>query len=115
MAKCAPYSAGMLKEPITIQRSAKVSDGAGGFSETWGTLAGAPTRGAVKALSGSERYASDRVEATTRWRLTMRYFAGLLESDKVVIRGRSYNIRFINNVDLNDLWMTIDLDGGVAV
>ena len=56
---CSKYNSGMLKEPIAIQRAAKVSDGAGGFSETWAALAGAPTRGAVKALSGSERYASE--------------------------------------------------------
>ena len=112
---CSKYNSGMLKEPIAIQRAAKVSDGAGGFSETWAALAGAPTRGAVKALSGSERYASERVEATSKWRCVVRYFAGLLESDKVVIRGRSYNIRFINNEDMDDRWLIIDLDGGVAV
>jgi len=43
-----------------------------------------------------------------------RYFAGLVESDRVVIAGRRYNIVFINNVELRNRWVEIDLDGGVA-
>jgi len=115
MAKCCKMNAGMLKEPVTFQRAAKVSDGAGGYTETWGTLAGAADRAAVKAVSGRERFASDRIEATTKWRITVRYFTGLLESDRVIIRTRAYNIRFINNMELEDRWLEIDLDGGVAV
>ena len=112
--KCDKYTAGMLKEAVVFQRAAKVSDGAGGFTETWGAIAAAPTRASVKALSGGERYASERIEATSKWRIVVRYFPGILESDRVQIRDRAYNIRFINNVDLADRWLEIDLDGGVA-
>jgi head-tail adaptor len=112
--KCCDMNAGMLREPITIERAAKVPDDAGGTTETWGAIVGAPDRAYPKALSGSERFASDRVEATTRWRITFRYFDGLLESDRVVFRARAYNIRFINNLELRDKWLTLDLDGGVA-
>ena len=114
MAKCCKMNAGMLREPVTFQRAAKVSDGAGGYTETWATLAGAANRAAVKAVSGRERFTSDRIEATTRWRITVRYFAGLLESDRVVIRTRQYRIMFIDNVELEDKWLIIDLNGGVA-
>lgn len=114
MAKCCDVSAGMLREPVTFERSAKVSDGAGGFTETWGAISGASTRAYVKAMSGSERWASDRTEARSSWRIVVRYFSGLLESDRVVIRGRSYNIRFVNNVELRDRWLEIDLALGVA-
>jgi SPP1 family predicted phage head-tail adaptor len=112
--KCCDMNAGMLREPITIERAARTSDGAGGFTVAWAAISGAPDRAHVKALSGSERYAADRTEATTRWRITFRYFDGLLESDRVIIRTRAYNIRFINNLELRDKWLTLDLDGGVA-
>jgi SPP1 family predicted phage head-tail adaptor len=104
----------MLKEPVEFQRATKVSDGSGGYTETWAAISGAPTRAIVKAVSGSERFASDRIEATTRYRIVVRYFDGLLESDRVEIRSRVYNIRFINNVEFADRWLEIDLDGGVA-
>jgi hypothetical protein len=40
--------------------------------------------------------------------------AGLLESDRVVIRTKAHNIRFINNVEFADRWLEIMVDGGVA-
>lgn len=114
MAKCCDFHAGLLREPVTFQRATKESDGAGGYSEVWKPLAGASDMAHVKALSGSERFASERVEASTSWRITVRYFDGLLESDRVVIRDRAHNIRFINNLELRDQWLQIDLSGGVA-
>lgn len=112
---CDDYNAGMLNEPVSIERAAKVSDGAGGYTETWAVISGAPTRAHAKYLSGSERWASQRVEATAKLRIAVRYFDGLLESDSVVIRSRRCNIRFINNVEFRDRWLEIDLDEGVAV
>lgn len=112
--KCCKYRPGMLREPVTFQRKSRVANGTGGFTETWAALAGSATRAYPKALSGTERFASDRVEASTRWRIVTRYFAGLKEEDRIVMRGRAYNIRFINNVELRDRWLEIDVDGGVA-
>jgi SPP1 family predicted phage head-tail adaptor len=108
-------TAGKLRTVVEFQRATKVSDGSGGYNETWAAISDSPTKAFAKALSGSERFASDRVEATTRWRIVVRYFSGLLESDIVVINSREYNIRFINNVEMADKWLEIDLNGGVAV
>lgn len=113
--KCCNINAGMLREAVEFQRATKVSDGAGGYTEVWAAISGASTLAQVKALSGGERFASERIESTTKWRITVRYFTGLLESDIVVIRDREYNIRFINNIELRDRWLVIDLDGGAAV
>lgn len=112
---CADYNAGMLSEPISIERATKVSDGVGGYTEAWAAWPGAPTRAHAKSISGAERWASQRIEATAKIRITTRYFEGLLESDSVVIRSRRCNIRFINNVEFGDRWLEIDLDQGVAV
>jgi len=111
---CAKYDARMLREPVTFQRKTRTANGRGGFTETWAEISGAPTRGHMKALSGSERLMADRVDATTRNRLVVRYFSGLREEDRVLIRNRTYNIRFLNNVEFRDRWLEIDLDGGVA-
>lgn len=112
--KCCESSSGMLRTVCQFQRKARTPDGAGGFTEAWANLAGAATRCQFKALSGGERWMAQRVEATTRNRIVCRYFSGLLEADRVVIGGRAYNIRFINNVELRNRWYEIDLDGGVA-
>lgn len=112
--KCCDLNSGKLKEPVTFQRKTLTSDGAGGMTQTWTTISAAPTRAYVLPVSGSERYASDRVEATVRLRLVVRYTSGLLESDRVQIRNRIHNIRFIDNIEFANKWLQIDVDGGVA-
>lgn len=117
MVKCcgpSKHSARELREVVAFQRKTRTSDGAGGFVAGWEAISGAPTRAKVMAVSGSERYHSDRVEASTRFRIVVRYFSGLLDSDSIVHRGRRYNIRFINNVDFQNDWLELSVDGGVA-
>jgi len=112
--KCCDMNAGMLKEPVTFTRRTLTSDGAGGQTESWATVTGAPTRAHVAPASGSERYASDRIEATVRLRLVVRYTTTLRENDRVTIRNRIHNIRFIDNIEFANKWLRIDVDGGVA-
>jgi SPP1 family predicted phage head-tail adaptor len=104
----------MLRTPVTFQRKTRVPNGSGGFTDTWSTLANSATRAHVKSLSGFERLQADRLNAQTRERLVCRYFAGLLPKDRVLIEGRPYQIRFINDVERRKKWYEIDLDGGVA-
>lgn len=115
MVKCCDMSAGMLKEPVTFERQGEVSDGAGGYTKSWAAVSGAPTRGHLKAMSGRERWASERTEAVSSYRLVVRYFSDLTEKDSVVIRSRRYNITFIDNLEFEDKWLRIDLGLGVAV
>jgi len=105
----------MLSEPIEFQRMTRTGDGAGGFTEGWAAITGAPTRGMVTALSGSERFQSQRTEATASHKIVVRYNAGLTTVDRAVIRGRAYQVRFINNVDFDDKWLEISAEVGVAV
>lgn len=112
--RCCDMHAGMLREPVTFQRRSLASDGAGGQTETWAAISGAPTRAFVKPVGGAERFASDRTEATVRLRLVTRYNSGLREGDRVKIRDRVHNIRFLDNVEFKDKWLQIDVDGGVA-
>jgi SPP1 family predicted phage head-tail adaptor len=107
-------SAGLLREPVTFQRRSLTSDGAGGQSETWAAISGAPTRAHVKPLSGRERFVSDRIEATLRIRLLVRYSTAINETDRVIIRGKAHQIRFINNLEFQDRWLQLDCEGGVA-
>jgi SPP1 family predicted phage head-tail adaptor len=105
----------MMREPVEFQRLTRTSDGAGGYSESWAAIADTPTRGMIKSMSGRERWASNRIEATSTHKMAVRYFSGLSADDRVVVRDRAYNIRFINNVDYDDTWLEIDLELGVAV
>ena len=113
--KCCDMKSGMLKEPVAFQRLTRTADGAGGFTEAWAAIAATPTRAHVKAMSGGERFQSQRTEATSTHKIVVRYNAGLTDVDRAVIRGRAYNIRFIDNMEMADKWLYITAEVGVAV
>ena len=113
--KCCDYTAGMLQEPVTFQRLTLTTDGIGGSTKAWASVAGAPARAHVRPVSGNERLAAARIDAEVSLRVTVRYFAGLRESDSVLIRGRRHNITFINNVEFQNRWLELTVSAGVAV
>lgn len=98
-----------------MQRQSETDDGAGGYTKSWAAISGAPTKGMMKAMSGRERWASERTEAVSTHKLVIRYYAGLTEKDAALFNGRRYNITFINDVDYMNEWLEIDLALGVAV
>ena len=113
--KCCDMKSGMLKEPVAFQRLTRTADGAGGFTEAWAAIPATPTRAHVKAMSGGERWHSDRVEASSTHKIVVRYNSSLTTKDRVVIRGLAYNIRFIDNMEMADKWLYITAQVGVAV
>lgn len=112
MAKCCDYKAGMLREPVEIQSQTTVDIGGGATTLSYTNKAN--VRGHFKPMSGNERLYAERLDATTRNRLVIRYRSDLTDSDRVIIRDRAYQIRFIENVEFRDRWLILDLDGGVA-
>jgi SPP1 family predicted phage head-tail adaptor len=112
MAKCCQYNAGQLREPVEFQEMQTVDIGGGATERQFVTKF--TTRGYMKPMSGSERLYAERLDAQTRNRLVIRYRADVTESDRVIIRGRAYQVRFISNVEFRNRWLEIDLDGGVA-
>ena len=68
---CSKYNARQLSEVIEFQRLTRTSDGAGGFFEGWAAIDGTPTRAMVKAMSGNERWQSQRTEATASHKIVI--------------------------------------------
>lgn len=100
----------LLWKTVTLQRATKTSDGQGGYTETWADLA--TVEGGIAAMSGDERWASDRLEARSKWRLIIAYWGDLFATDRVVIDGTAYNISFVNDVQKRDSWTVLDLGEG---
>ena len=110
--KCCDIKAGMLREPIEIQSQVRTDIGGGATDITYTNRVN--LRGYFKPISGNERLYAERLDATTRNRLVIRYRSDLTESDRVIIRGRAYQIRSIINIEFRNKFLEIDLDGGVA-
>lgn len=110
--KCCEITAGMLREPITIQRQLSVSDGMGGQSIQWIDLF--TTRAHVKPISGREAVQAMRLQDSITHRIMMRYRADLTALDRIIMRGQPLQIRAIINVEMKNRWLELACDQGVA-
>lgn len=104
---------GMLREPVTIQEPGLgARDDVGGFAEAWDLVAAVPAY--LRALSGSEQFYAQRLQATASVRVTIRYREDLTEAMRILIRNEPYQIRYIENVEFRNRWTTILCERGVA-
>lgn len=108
--KCCDLNSGKLRRQITIEREQRVSDGAGGSTITWSTVA--TPRAFIKPMSGGERLQAMRLEATVTHRIFIRYRSDLLTSDRINYNGRLMQIRALINLEERNRWIEIYADEG---
>lgn len=113
---CSKYNARQLKSRITIQSKTQVSDSMGGWTETWS--AGTAVWAMWKPMSGNERVQAMRIQPGLSVRAVIR-FRGNAQgapyysaADRVVYRGRTYNITAIVDVDDAGEWLELFLTEG---
>jgi len=106
------YRVDELDQRITFQRQTLTSDGQGGATKSWATLA--TVWALARARSGTEVAKMARVEATALYLFVVRYRADLRESDRIVWGGVNFNIRAINGNSARRLYLEIDAERGVA-
>lgn len=110
--KCCDITPSDLKHKIQIYRLTEVADPLGGFTTSW--ILHKTKWSKVKPMSGRELIHADKIDATAASTFTVRFDAGILESDKIVFKGNDYNIRSIVNVDEDDRFLSILGERGVA-
>ena len=108
--KCCDITAGELRESITVQKEVNVPGGMGGQDLTWEDRFTA--RAGIKMLSGKEQYQHDKLEVRATHKFTMRYNSTLIESDRIVHRGVTYDIKAIDNVEFRNKWLIVTAERG---
>lgn len=113
---CSKYSARQLRSRITIQQKTQATDDMGGWTETWD--AGTAVWAMWKPMTGSERVRAMGIEPMLSVRAVIR-FRGNADgapyysaADRVVYKGRTYNIRSIVDVDDMGDWLELTLAEG---
>lgn len=107
---------GKLDKRITLQAESRVADAAGGVALTWANISTNPTVWAnVRALSGRERVGADRVEAEAGYLFTIRNRSDITEKNVIVWNSRTFNIKFVRDLENRPLYIEIETDQGVAV
>jgi len=81
-----------MSETVYIQSRTRTSDGAGGWSESWSTLA--TTRGRIGLLSWqpSEEEIAGRVQNRQKYIVTLPAGTELTEQNRLQINGRQFEI-----------------------
>lgn len=108
-----PYHTGELTERVIFRREVRVDDGMGGSELEWADIA---TRWAlVRPLTGRERLAADKVEASANYLIVVRAPCDVQEDDIAVWNGRQLNIRSVKRRGSRALFLELEAEMGVAV
>ncbi len=90
--------AGKYRDRVTIRREIRVRAANGDYDTTWSTIATGAAQ--VEGLGGRESLIGQALQSISIFRITMRYRAGVLARDQVVLPdGRELNIRSAEDAD----------------
>jgi SPP1 family predicted phage head-tail adaptor len=92
-----------LRHRLALEELDRVSDGGGGFTETW---VGAATLWCdLRPLAGSETVEADRLAGTVTHEVALRYRPGVVPAMRFRNGGRVFHIVSVINVDERDRWL----------
>jgi SPP1 family predicted phage head-tail adaptor len=80
----------LMPETVYVQRLTRTSDGAGGWSESWQTIA--TTKGRIAAKSGDENELGGKTTTITTYLITLPANTELTNTDRLQINGQQYQI-----------------------
>lgn len=81
-----------LPDTAQVQRKTLTPDGAGGFTESWATVATVACRISPSGRSPEERAIADRLTATSAWTLTVPALTDIQPSDRIIVGNRTFEV-----------------------
>lgn len=103
---------GGLDQTVTIQTATLASDGGGGSTKTWATLATVFAK--VVPKTGRESMDADRVNAVSSFLFVIRNRTDVNETCRFVWGGENYNIRNVRRAGTRAMYLEIDAERGAA-
>lgn len=105
--------AGDMREPIVIERVTRADDLAGGWTETWATLA--RCFAAVRSKPAGEALEEGRMNARTLNAFTIWHddCPTVSEGDRIAWNGETWNIRGVYRSGARVLTVQLDAERGV--
>lgn len=119
MTGCCESGIGAKKHPVVLEKRTRVSDGSGGYTETWAADPAGAVYCSMQFLTGTERWENYRNMNGNLIRLTMAYRgnadgAPYWESGthRAVFRGRTYDILAVSDVNWERKELKMDIFEG---
>ena len=94
-----------LRHSIVIQSVARVSDGAGGQTETWSTQTTAYA--SIQPIKGYQKFQAMQTETPITHKIKMRYQAGISTQNRIVFDGRTFDVVEVLNIDERNIVLHI--------
>jgi len=107
----AEYCSRDFRDSVTVERGVESDDGYGGFTIVWSTYT--TLFGLIETSGGDEPYVADRLEPQETVVVACQYRSDLLESDRLLIDGETYNISRLENIDRRSRFLRIYAETGV--
>lgn len=109
--KCCDIHSGRLQHRVRVERLTLADDGGGGSTETWSLIA--RPWAYIKPLSGTEALHGMQLRDKITHKIYMRY-RDLTPRDRLIHRGRMFNIRSVIDLEERKMWLEISAEEGVA-
>ncbi|WP_169331897.1 phage head closure protein [Zavarzinella formosa] len=97
MPKCGKYAPGKMDKRVAIQSVTRVSDGQGGFTDSWAT--DATVWANVNPTKGWEKFQAQQTQTPVTHKITIRYRSGITTKQRVLFGSRVFNIKEALNPD----------------
>ncbi len=81
-----------LPDTAQVQRRTLTPDGAGGFGESWQTVATVACRVAPSGRSPDEQVIAERLTTTSVWTLTLPADTDVRPTDRIVVGARTFEV-----------------------
>ena len=81
-----------LPDTAQVQRKTLTGDGAGGYTESWATVATVACRVAPSGQSPQERVIAERLTATSTWTLTIPALTDVQPADRIVVGAQTFDV-----------------------
>ena len=92
---CTTNQFGRMKQRVAVQSVAQVSDGQGGFIETWSTVATVWCE--ITPVSNYERIEAMKLASPVSHKVNMRFYRGLTTKHRLLFGARIFSIKEIIN------------------
>lgn len=88
---------GQLRHRVSVQSRTRVSDGQGGYTETWATVTNGATFAKIEPASSQEVFRANQLKHVVTHKVTIRFLDGITSAHRVVFDGRAFNVRSVLN------------------
>lgn len=99
------YLPGTMKHRVTLQSISRVSDGQGGYTESWTDVA--DLWASIEPVKGYEKYQAMQVQTPVSHKMVIRYRSGVTTKNRILYGSRVFDIKEVLNVNEDGRFLQI--------